>query len=128
MMELSKSFGGLVIKAVEADALGITEKDQQECKGLTFRGHTSQFFDYKDRRIEKKQRIRLLKKESCPGCPMCSWFLDDMGDMISTDGLIWPEEIEDGKLYTIRVTNEHRDWESGIVDDYQFEIVEKKGG
>ena len=31
--------------------------------------------------------------------------------------------IEDGKLYTVQITNQSRDWETGYIDDYDTEIV-----
>ena len=95
---------------------------QIACKGLVFRGYNNKFVT-SDRRIGNHQGVRLLKKLSCPGCQWCDFFFDDMGDMIYTDGIIWPEII-DGKLYSIHVVNIKRDWESGIVDDYQFEIFQ----
>jgi len=33
-------------------------------------------------------------------------------------------EIENGKLYEIRMANESRDWETGYIDEYYLEIVE----
>lgn len=101
-------------------------KEDEKCKGLTFRGHSSQFFHCDRGRIEKRERLQLLRRESCPGCLLCSWFFDDMHDVMSTDDLVWPEKIEEGKLYTIKAVNIHTDWETGGVEDFQFEIVEKK--
>ena len=99
----------------------------QECKGLVFRGFHSVFYDSLTMRIERREGIRLLKKRSCPGCKQCGFLLDAMDDMISTNTLLFPEEgIEHGKLYTIIVVNESRDWESGQIDEWDFEIIKVK--
>ena len=97
--------------------------EQPECKGLVFRGHRSEYFNPKAGKVEKKQNISLLKRKSCKGCDKCSPILDQLNDMVDTEGLVWPEEdIEDFALYSIRVTNISKDFMSGIVDDYDFEI------
>ena len=108
------------------------------CKGLFFRGYKNTFWS--DGRYETKQGFRLLKRKSCKGWEECDsydgedsktmrcdhWLLDDMRDMIDIDGVIMPE-VEDGALYTLRMTNVETDWESGIVDgwDYEFYKVEE---
>lgn len=93
-----------------------------ECRGLWFRGYSNIF--YSDGRFEKKQGIRLLKRRSCKGCYKCHLLLHNAREMMSYGNLIFPDEIKDGGLYTIQVTNIHKDWESGYVDDWDIEIVE----
>lgn len=88
------------------------------CKGLFFRGFKSRFLQ--NGRFEEKQGIRLLKRTSCPGCDKCYRTIDDMIER--TDAIIMPE-IENGALYTVRVTNQSTDWETGYVDDWDIEIV-----
>jgi len=103
------------------------DKNIKECKGLVFKGYHSTFYDNLTKKIEHREGIRLLKRRSCPGCEKCFFFLDDMNDMILIDGLNFPEDgIENGKLYTIIVTNVGRDWESGLVDEWDFSIIEIK--
>lgn len=89
------------------------------CKGLTFRGYNNKFQSGKH--IGNHQGIKLLKRKSCPGCQHCEFYFYNMQEMIDTDTIIWPE-IEHGKLYSIRVVNISKDWETGIVDDYDYEI------
>ena len=95
----------------------------EKCRGLFFRGYHSTY--YQDGKFERKEGIRLLKKMSCPGCKNCGYLLDDVQDFIYGGGLIFPE-IKHGALYSIHYTNFSKDWESGIVDDYDLEIYEVK--
>ena len=37
-------------------------------------------------------------------------------------------ELQDGLLYTIMITNISKDWESGFVDGYDLEFKEIKSG
>lgn len=107
------------------------------CQGLFFRGYKNTFWS--DGRYETKQGMRLLKRKSCKGWEECDsynketddmkcdyWLLDDMRDMIDIEGIIMPE-VEDGALYVLRMTNVETDWETGIVDgwDYEFYKVEE---
>lgn len=93
----------------------------KECKGLIFRGYNKQFVS--GNHIGLHQGLKLLKRKSCPGCEECSWVMEQIADMLKFNQVIWPE-IEDGKLYSVHTTNEKRDLETGLVDDYDFEIFE----
>ena len=93
--------------------------DEDPCKGLIFRGHRTMFV--KDGRIELKQGVRLLKRKSCKGCDKCEWWWDSLNEDVENEHIIFPE-IEHGALYSIRVVNESRDFETGYVDDYDTEI------
>jgi hypothetical protein len=89
------------------------------CIGLVFKGYKS-LFKVKNR-VELRQGIRLLKRQSCPGCSNCMWLMDDINESIACGNVIFPE-IENEKLYSVRMVNISRDWESGFVDDYDLEI------
>ena len=93
------------------------------CKGQVFKGYAS-LFCHKGR-VERRQGIRLMKSLSCPGCEHCGggWMLSEGPDHIDCGTLLMPE-IENGKLYEIRMANESRDWETGYIDEYDLEIVE----
>lgn len=71
--------------------------------------------------IGERSTLHLLKKKSCPGCPYCSFLLDDMQERATDHSLILPE-IEDKALYSVRVTNVSHDWETGQVDDWDVEV------
>lgn len=103
------------------------KQNDEKCKGLIFRGYSSIFYDDLTKRVEYKQGIKLLKRKSCLGCPQCFFFLDEMPDIIDVDCLIFPEGgIENGKLYTVIVTNISKDWETGCTHSWDFEIVKVK--
>ena len=105
----------------------IEVKTQNQCKGATFRGYASTFYDSINQRVERKEGIRILKSKSCPGCQFCAFISDQLPDMIDSKSLIFPKGgIISGKLYSIRVINESRDYESGMIDDWDFEIFEIK--
>ena len=91
-----------------------------ECKGLVFRGFENLF--WANNRLERKEGIKLLKRKSCSGCPKCGWLLDSMSEQVSNGTTIIMSNIENGKEYSLRVINEHRDWETGYVDDYDIEV------
>lgn len=95
----------------------------EHCKGIYFRGFYNQY--YQDGKFEIKQGIKLLKRKSCPGCNKCGFILDNLQELSCVEGsIILPKYgIEHGKLYSVIVTNESRDWESGVVDDWDLEII-----
>lgn len=98
----------------------------EHCKGVFFRGYRSQYFQ--NDKFELKQGVKLLKRKSCPGCSQCAFILDNLQELSYTEGaIIFPKYgIENGKLYSVCVVNESRDWESGVVDSWDLEIMEVK--
>lgn len=100
--------------------LGQLEPKENKCRGLVFRGHSSQYV-YKGV-IGYRQSINLLKRKSCIGCSKCGWMFDEAHEFARNKSIIFPG-IDEGRLYTVKVTNISRDWESGYVDDYDLEIV-----
>jgi len=98
------------------------EEEKSDCKGLVFRGYKSLFYVSAQEKFEMRQGIKLLKKKSCSGCEHCGWLIDNAKESIDWDGLIMPDIIHEA-LYTLKVTNESRDWESGIVDDWDIEVI-----
>lgn len=106
----------LKIESLERDEATVIPK---ECKGLFYRGYESTF--YTGGRLETRMGIRLLKSKSCSGCPKCAHYdeyLNESPELVS--GIT---EIKHGALYSL-TTHVSRDWESGIVDDWDVEIVE----
>jgi hypothetical protein len=95
-----------------------------DCKGLFFRGYRNIYASGAE--VHMKQGFRLLKRKSCTGCPKCGFFHDDMGEMVDSTSLIYPDFIKNGALYSLRVTNIGTDWESGIVDSWDYEFYEVK--
>jgi len=95
--------------------------EPDNCKGLYFRGYNN--FYSQGINVHRKQGVKFLKRKSCPGCKYCSWYYDQMNEMLQSDCVLLPE-IEHGALYSIRVINESRDWETGYIDQYDFEFYE----
>lgn len=91
----------------------------EPCKGLVFRGYSNTFKS--NNHIGQHQGIKLLKRKSCPGCEVCGSLLDEVSESIACNSLIMPT-IHHGALYSIHITNVHKDWESGLVDDYEIEV------
>ena len=105
--------------------LKINEVKNKKYSGLVFRAFSSSFFNYSKGKIEKREGFNLLKKLSFKD----KWFTNggmfecfaDTASM-SPEAIIYPKDIEQGKLYGLRVINESRDYETGIVDDYDLEF------
>jgi hypothetical protein len=100
------------------------EQTIEHCKGLTFRGFYNQY--YLDGKFEIKQGIKLLKRKSCSGCEQCFFLHDALRELSDIEGaIVLPKEgLRNGKLYSVQIINESRDWESGMVDAYDLEIFE----
>ncbi len=94
--------------------------DEPPCSGLIFRTSIS---NYKTPRFAVHHDIsfHLLKRKSCPGCSECGGYYDMLTD--SSYIIHYPDDIKHNDLVTLQYTNVHRDWESGIVDDWDVEFV-----
>lgn len=106
------------------------KEEKEPCKGLIFRLVRSAWVHENDA-VGFKSQFKFLKRKSCKGCEKCMWLWDDLHERIcdwGNDG--WGSEIEFGDknnaLYQLKVTDWSRDWESGIVDDYNLGFVEYK--
>jgi hypothetical protein len=70
-----------------------------------------------------------MKRMSCAGCSHCGALLEDLQERLSLygdDKFVYApvvQDAENGALYTLAVANESRDWETGIVDDWDLEFV-----
>ena len=103
----------------EMEPLVTYDRDPSDCKGLVFRGYNSTFKS--GNHVGRHQGIKLLKRQSCPGCEKCGYLLDSLYDSISDESLEMPE-IENGELYSIDIVEDGRDWESGICDDWHTRV------
>jgi len=95
------------------------------CKGMYFRGYSSMYCH--EGTIGRKDGFRFLKRKSCTDkyCDICSyrWEIDFTEGLDYEYGYImFPDKIEHGALYSIRVTNISTDYETGIVDGYDLEF------
>lgn len=94
-----------------------------ECKGLIFRGYVTHYIGVDYTTLNERKGLKLLKRKSCNGCEGCGNRLEMIGEYLN-DGLIDFSPVEDGKLYRIAIVNIVRDWETGIIDEWEYEIVE----
>ncbi len=97
-------------------------KDKR-CRGLIFRASASQYFNING--IGQVIRLRLLKRKSCSGCEYCGWMVNDFNES-EYPQIRGMGNIRDRKIYKLIVTNESRDFETGYVDNYDFELTEVK--
>ncbi len=98
---------------------------QKPCTGLVFRFSTSLCVTQHNGLLQR-QELRLLKRKSCPGCEECGWIMDCIKEDIYLDGgkdSSMFSKMEHGKLYIPHFTW-HKDWETGIEDDYDLDFVE----
>lgn len=108
----------------------IMDSKKQNCSGLFFRGYNNLFIH--KGRIERKERLRFLSRLSCDGincsARICDymWFWDNAREAIANgSGIIIPK-IENKALYSVKIINISRDWETGIVDDWDIEFYKVK--
>lgn len=94
-------------------------EDAEKCTGLVFKACESIYFNRASGKLERKQSFRVLKKKSCK-CSRCESILDDFTD--STENVVFPDIFMSGGLYSVRVINESRDFDSGIIDDWDYEL------
>ena len=100
----------------------VYKDEPNTCKGVFFRGYYNKYMDAKG--FHEKSGFRLLKRKSCSGCDKCGFLLESMNEV--PDAVIFPKDINDGALYTVKVVNESRDWETGYIDDYDIKFYEVK--
>lgn len=93
------------------------------CSGLIFRCRINRFINKRGEYVETIRMIP-LKRKSCSGCDQCGWLMEFLSEDISHEiGSPIAGNIEDNALYQYTVTYSSRDWESGIVDDFECGFV-----
>jgi hypothetical protein len=90
------------------------------CKGLIYRAHVNGFINKYGNYVYKETMI-LLKRKSCPGCLQCDWLKEELQEGLLNEVLPICDNIIDNQLYKLQVAR--RDWETGIVDEYDLEFV-----
>lgn len=99
-----------------------TKKLKKEvCGGLFYRGRVNHYINSNGAYIADVRMIPLRRK-SCKGCERCGFLQDDLKESISCETFPIMDNIIDGAIYELRVTNESTDWETGHVDDYDLEF------
>ena len=85
---------------------------------VVVRLNTSGWVDNREA-IHFKRSLSVLKRKS----RHYDWFLEDLCESeYSIDRIINLSDCKDG-IYEVITVNEHRDWESGYIEEYDFELV-----
>jgi hypothetical protein len=108
---------------IDLNSIPDLPNEDEGCKGLVFIGRCSVYI--RNNTVTRKETITLLKRKSCKGCADCGWMMDAVNEAILNGTLILPT-IEEGQLYTVTISNISRDRETGIVDDWDVEIIKIK--
>lgn len=90
-----------------------------ECKGLFYRFRRSTWKG-RDGSLNYKDSFRPLRSLSCPGCDDCGSISDSI-DMLELN-IGYPNNLKGGELLKAKISNVHRDWETGQVDDWDVEL------
>ena len=95
---------------------------RKDCKGKIYRANVSHCRT--ERGVLFSVRLNELKRLSCPGCKVCGLLDEALGDIDNDWHLIGIEHAEHGKLYKIEIRDRGVDWETGICEDWDLELVE----
>ena len=76
--------------------------EQETCKGIRLRAEAKQ--QPVDRGMQVKIRLRILKRESCPGCGACAEIRRRIGLLGILSRLHGLDEIKHGSRYRLRLT------------------------
>ncbi len=103
--------------------LDLTKEEKETCKGLFFRVRKSSFMDSRGAICFNLHFVPLIRM-SCKGCESCYYMYDDLRERnYDVDGGIgWRDDLKNGDTVELKVTNIHRDWESGYIDDWDLEF------
>jgi len=104
------------------DLLLDVEPAEEQCLGTVYRASVS--FYLTARGFAQTVKLNKLKKLSCPGCKYCGWENDTLSEVNKDWPILGMDKVEDQKLYTLGMCNVTTDWESGIVDGWDLELVE----
>ena len=94
----------------------------KKCNGMVFRGRLNAFVNSKWEYVYQ-ERMLPLKRKSCPGCEQCGYLDEYLHEFTSMGTLPIIENIEHGAIYSLQVVNQSREWETGIVDDWDIEFI-----
>jgi len=90
------------------------------CQGAVYRASVSSY--QTKRGLALDFRLNKLERKSCPGCSFC-WWLDEALRDIPAEDIRGFVEIEHGRLYILYIAEEHRDWETGMIDDFILGVL-----
>lgn len=108
----------MIVENISEDA-NITNS----CKGQVFKASVNNFTTRK-RGFGFEIRLVPMKRMSCPGCEKCGWLHENFNEINNDWPILNIENCEDGKFYTIGICNELRDYESGMIDAWDLQLIE----
>jgi len=97
------------------------EDGKPGCLGTFYRAYNT-FFLGKDGILYDNWKYKLLKRISCPGCKNCIPY-ETFQEALATDTFMRPEHLVHMGTYQLSIVNQSRDWETGIIDDYDVTLV-----
>lgn len=74
-----------------------------------------------NRGLRIQKTIDILKKK-CKGINVLTEDLSAIGAQEVAENIININEVRDG-VYKVVTCNEHRDWETGDIDEYQYKLI-----
>lgn len=96
------------------------------CKGKIYKCKMNEFINKKGE-IVFQTRFTPMKSLSCSGCDRCYWARDELDELRTNknrfNSRLITDEPEHNALYKLDITNVSRDWESGLIDDYDLKLV-----
>lgn len=116
---IDKHFASLSNEKLDMNLIDAGYEDT--CTGKVYKSSVQRFPTHKG--FGMSIRLNELKRRSC-SCNKCQYLEDDINEFMCHEGIIGIEDVKDGKLYTVGYTNISTDWESGIVDDWDLELIE----
>jgi len=94
----------------------------ENCTGLVFKAEHIDFMR-SDLTLVTKTSLRLMRRKSCK-CSSCDGLLETLHTNMIENGIrpITPV-LQHKKLYTLKMVNIQKDWESGHIDYFDLEYV-----
>jgi hypothetical protein len=106
--------------------INITKKHEEQCSPkIRFKCYKTFYLD-KNNNINARTEMRLLRRESCIYGWIDDFFLNI--DAEALQAMFTGRELKHGCVYEVVIINEQKDYETGVVDDwdYDFKLVEEK--
>lgn len=109
--------------------LTVKGKPDQECKGIYLRCAVNNYWDQNRGQAVFQTKLTVLKRRSCPGCDMCRQFHEDLA-MVGMEvfGDMRTFKSEDGAVYELVFVPGVSDWETGILDEWGWDLRKVVGG
>lgn len=99
--------------------LDVDKISKNACKGLFYRCRVNKFINNSGSYIEKIQFVP-LKRKSCKGCRECGFLIEDLKEFVADDINPIIDEVIDGAIYKLVICHESRDWETGLIDEWEL--------